>query len=83
MDFDLIDEMVQVNDRDAFASARALVRTEGILAGVSSGAVVWGIADLLKRIDRPACIVTIFPDGASHYLTKMFNEEWLAEHGLV
>jgi cystathionine beta-synthase len=83
MDFDLIDEMLQVRDRDAFACARALARTEGILAGVSSGAVVWGIAELLKRVDRPARIATIFPDGAARYLTKMFNEEWLAEHGLL
>ncbi len=83
MDFDLIDEMLQAQDRDAFAWARALVRTEGILAGVSSGAAVWAIADLLKRIDGHARVVTIFPDGAARYLTKMFNEEWLRSHDLL
>lgn len=83
MDFDLIDEMIQVGDRDAFHWARMLARTEGILAGVSSGASIWAIRELLHTIEGPARIVTIFPDGASRYLTKMFNEEWLAEHGLL
>lgn len=83
MDFDLIDEMLQVADRDAFGCARALVRTEGVLAGVSSGAAVWAVGELLKRVDGPARIVTIFPDGAARYLTKMFNREWLAAHDLL
>lgn len=83
MDFDLIDEMIQVRDRDAFHWARALARTEGILAGVSSGAAIWAIRELLSRIDRSARIVTIFPDGAARYLTKMFNEEWLSSHELL
>jgi len=83
MDFDLIDEMIQVRDRDAFACARELARSEGILAGVSSGAVLWAIRDVLSRLDRPARVVTIFPDGAARYLTKMFNDEWLAERGLL
>jgi len=83
MDFDLIDEMVQVRDRDAFACARELARVEGILAGVSSGAVLWAIRDVLARLDRPARIVTLFPDGAARYLTKMFNDEWLTERGLL
>lgn len=83
MDFDLIDEMVQVRDRDAFACARELARNEGILAGVSSGAAVWAIRDLLTRLDRAARIVTVFPDGAARYLTKLFDEEWLAAHDLV
>ena len=83
MDFDLIDEMVQVRDRDAFACARELARSEGILAGVSSGAALWAIRDLLARLDRPARIVTIFPDGAARYLTKLFDDEWLAAHDLI
>ena len=83
MDFDLIDEMVQVRDRDAFACARELARNEGILAGVSSGAALWAIRDMLSRLDRPARIVTIFPDGAARYLTKLFDEEWLAAHDLI
>jgi cystathionine beta-synthase len=83
MDWDLYDEMVQVKDRDAFACARELARVEGILAGVSSGAVLWAIRDLLTRIDRPARIVTLFADGAARYLTKLFDEEWLAARGLL
>ncbi len=83
MDFDVVDEMVQVSDRDAFHWARMLARTEGILAGVSSGGSLWAIGELLRALDRPARIVTIFPDGASRYLTKMFDEAWLAAHDLL
>ena len=83
MDFDLIDEMLQVSDRDAFQFARKLACTEGILAGVSSGGTLWGVDEMLRRIGSPARIVTIFPDGASRYLTKLFDEAWLAAHGLL
>jgi cystathionine beta-synthase len=83
MDFDLIDEMIQAPDREAFAAARSIARDEGILAGVSSGAAVWAIGELLRRVDGPARIATIFPDGAARYLTKMFNEEWLTAHDLL
>jgi cystathionine beta-synthase len=83
MDFHLIDEMIQVRDRDAFQAARELACTEGILAGVSSGAVIAAIRELLTRVGGAARIATIFPDGASRYLTKMFNQEWLSEHHLL
>jgi cystathionine beta-synthase len=83
MDWDLYNDMVPVRDRDAFACARELARVEGILAGVSSGAVLWAIRDLLTRLDRPARIVTIFADGAARYLTKLFDEEWLAARDLL
>ncbi len=83
MDFDLIDEMLQVSDHDAFHWARTLAHTEGILAGVSSGGSIWAIGELLRRISGGARIVTIFPDGAARYLTKMYNESWLTEHDLL
>lgn len=83
MDLDVIDEVVQVSDHDAFHWARTLAHTEGILAGVSSGGSIWAIRELLGRIDGPARIVTIFPDGAARYLTKMYNEAWLEEHDLL
>ena len=83
MEFELIDEMLQVSDRDAFGWARAAARIEGLLVGVSSGGSIWAIRELLARLDRPARIVTIFSDGAARYLTKMFNQEWLTERDLL
>ena len=86
MEFDLIDDMVQVTDRQAFHHARRLVREEGILGGGSSGAALWAVrqvARALPPMDRPARIVTVFPDGAGRYLSSIFNDAWLAERGLL
>ena len=86
MEFDLIDEMHQVSDRDAFHQARRLVKEEGILGGGSSGAALWAVRQVASKLpprDRPARIVTVFPDGAGRYLSSIFNDAWLAERGLL
>ena len=83
MDFDLIDEMMQVPDREAFREAKAIAHTEGLLVGPSSGAVLWGVRQVLGRGKEKVRVCTIFADGAARYLTKMFNKSWLAEHDLV
>jgi cystathionine beta-synthase len=86
MEFDLIDDMVQVTDRQAFHHARRLVREEGILGGGSSGAALWAVLQVARKLpptERPARIVTVFPDGAGRYLSSIFNDAWLAERGLL
>jgi len=82
-DFSVIDEMVQVTDREAFMTARELALREGILAGGSSGAALWGVRQLAKKLDQPARIVTVFPDGASRYLSTIYNDEWLKDKGMM
>jgi cystathionine beta-synthase len=82
-DFSVIDDMVQVTDKEAFQAARELALREGILAGGSSGAALWGVRQLAKKIDRRVRIVTVFPDGASRYLSTIYNDDWLAEKGLT
>jgi cystathionine beta-synthase len=86
MEFELIDEMFQVTDRDAFHLARRLVKEEGVLGGGSSGAALWAVRQVAAKLppmDRPARIVTVFPDGAGRYLSSIFNDAWLAERGLL
>lgn len=86
MEFDLIDEMFQVTDAQAFHHARRLVREEGILGGGSSGAALWALRQValsLPPMDRPARLVTVFPDGAGRYLSSIFNDAWLSERGLL
>jgi cystathionine beta-synthase len=77
MDFDVIDDMIQVTDEEIFRHARQLVRTEGIMAGGSSGAAICAVLRLARGLERPARIVTVFPDGASRYLSTVFNDDWL------
>lgn len=81
--FDILDDMYQVSDKVAFQHAGELVKKEGIMAGGSSGAALWGVLKLAKSLPKPARIVTIFPDSASRYLSTVFNQEWLKEKNLL
>lgn len=82
-DFDNIDDIYQVSDKNAFHHARELVKKEGILAGGSSGAALWGVLKLAKSLEKPARIVTIFPDSAARYLSTIFNDKWMKENGFI
>jgi len=82
-EFDLLDDMFQVTDKDAFLHARKLVKDEGILGGGSSGAALWGALKLARSLEHPARIVTIFPDSASRYLSSIFNDQWMTDKGLL
>ncbi len=83
MDFEIIDDIRQVTDRDAFRYARRLAREEGLLAGGSSGAAIWGVLQLARSLDTPARIVTVFPDSGSRYLSTIFSDDWMNEQGYL
>ena len=72
----IYDEVIPVGDEDAFAMVRRMGRTEGVLAGVSSGAAVWAAVLLAKRPEnRGKTIVALLPDAGDRYLsTQMFAE---------
>ncbi|MCL2883958.1 MAG: cysteine synthase A [Oscillospiraceae bacterium] len=76
LDTSVYDEVVTVADTDAFETARRLAKTEGILAGISSGAAVWAAMQLARRPENAGkTIVVILPDGGERYLsTALFNE---------
>jgi len=82
-DFSQVDEMIQVSDRDAFLTTRELVRREGILGGGSSGAALWAVLAKARTLHAPARIVTIFPDSACRYVSTIFNDTWMTEHGFL
>jgi cystathionine beta-synthase len=81
--WDLIDDMLQVTDRDAFLAARELARTEAILAGGSSGAALWGVREWARRLGRPARIVTVFPDSGTRYLSTLYSDDWMRAQGFL
>jgi len=82
-EFELIDEMYQVNDAQSFHAARELAKTEAILAGGSSGSALWAVRQLASGLSEPARIVTIFPDSGSRYLSTIYNDEWMKERGFL
>ncbi len=82
-EWDLIDDVLQVSDGQAFRAARRLARTDAILAGGSSGAVLWGVEQVAKDLPEGARLVTVFPDSGTRYLSTIFNDEWMREHGFL
>lgn len=86
-EFELLDDMIQVTDGEAFAAARRLARSEAVFAGGSSGAALWGVHQVAGRLRdelrRPPRIVTVFADSGARYLSTIFNDEWMREQGLL
>ncbi len=76
LDQKIYDEVIQVQNEDAFATGRELARGEGILAGISSGAALWAAAQVAKRPENAGkTIVALLPDTGDRYLsTPMFAE---------
>ena len=81
--FELIDRMIQVSDREAFQCARELARKEALMAGGSSGAVVCAARKLAQELTGPARIVTVLPDSAFRYSSQFYDDEWLRDHDLA
>ncbi|MBP1964057.1 cysteine synthase A [Paenibacillus aceris] len=75
-DRSVVDEIVSVSDEDAFATARALAKTEGLLVGISSGAAAFAATEIAKRPENKGkIIVVILPDTGERYLsTALFDE---------
>ena len=73
---DVVDEVIQVRTKDAMATARALAKKEGILAGISSGAALWAALEVARRPENQAkLVVVILPDTGERYLTTdLFRE---------
>jgi len=85
MDFDLLDEVVQVNDKNAFLTTRALAEKEGLFVGGSCGAAVYGALEYVRNNEftEDDLMVIILPDSGTRYVSKIFNDEWMKEHGFL
>jgi cystathionine beta-synthase len=83
LDTDVVDEWVRVSDRDSFLTARRLAREEGLLVGGSGGTTVWAALEVARRFGRDAVILTMIPDSGRSYMSKIYDDNWMLEHGFV
>lgn len=85
MNFDLIDDVVQVNDKNAFLMTRRLAEEEGLFVGGSCGAAVYGALEYVRKRDfgENDLMVIILPDSGSRYAGKIYNDEWMKEKGFI
>src|SRR3954471_16940042 len=80
----VVDRYVRVSDRDAFLTTRRLAELEAMLVGGSGGLAVHAALVVAAELDDPAAMVAvILPDGGRAYLSKIFNDTWMASHGML
>jgi cystathionine beta-synthase len=83
MDIKLVDQIVQVSDKQSFVAARRLAREEGILVGGSSGLALHAAVEVARDRGPDEVIVVLFPDTGRNYLSKFFNDEWMRQNGFL
>ncbi len=77
------DEIVAVSDRESFAMTRRLAREEGLLVGGSCGMAVVAALKVAETLGPDDVVVVLLPDSGRGYLSKVFNDEWLARYGFL
>ncbi|MBS0197233.1 MAG: pyridoxal-phosphate dependent enzyme [Planctomycetes bacterium] len=83
MDYSVVDEFHQTNDKEAFSMARRLVREEGLFCGGSSGCNVHIAVKIAQQLGPGKTVVTVLPDSATRYTTKFLNDQWMKDYGFL
>ncbi|MCX4969796.1 cystathionine beta-synthase [Streptomyces sp. NBC_00654] len=77
------DEIVAVSDKDSFQMTRRLAKEEGLLVGGSCGMAVVAALEVARRLGPDDVVVVLLPDSGRGYLSKIFNDEWMADYGFL
>jgi cystathionine beta-synthase len=82
-DREVCDEIIEVSDSDSFEMTRRLAREEGLLVGGSCGMAVVAALEVARRAGPDDVVVVLLPDGGRGYLSKIFNDGWMARYGFL
>jgi cystathionine beta-synthase len=83
LDFSVIDKVYRVTDKECFLMTRELTRKEGIFGGGSSGGAVHVALLHAAGLDETKTVVVLLPDSGGKYITKIFNDDWMREKGML
>lgn len=83
LEFELLDDVVQCNDEECFVWTRRLARMEGIFTGGSCGGAVAAACRLAQDLKKSDVMVVFLPDTGMRYLSNVYNDEWMRDHGYV
>jgi cystathionine beta-synthase len=84
VNFDVIDHFIKVTDKDAAIMARRLAREEGLFVGWSCGSAVHGALEYARmQLMKDDMMVILLPDHGTRYLNKIYNDNWMKDHGYL
>ncbi len=82
-DFSKVTKAYSISDAESFAAARELLKTEGLLAGSSSGTLLAAALRYCREQAEPKRVVTFACDTGNKYLSKLYNDFWMADQGFI
>jgi cystathionine beta-synthase len=79
----VVDRVVAVSDANSFATARRVTREEGLHVGGSCGTAIWAALEVGRELGPDDVVVVLLPDSGRGYLSKLYNDGWMADHGFL